>query len=239
MLTGPSQLIDEKSPPDGSELIGQHPLRVLIAVASEVVRSGLRTMLSRLPGVGHVQGPPDARAALVAMESHDFDVIVLSPPLDSADFEALVEGAGRSHAKTLVMLRDYDAVDTTIVAQAVAMPADGYILESGLTTRTLGDTLLRLNEGQAPMPTTLARGLLKMRTPDPKPPGRPLLLTAREMQVLSLLVEGLSNKQIANRLGVSEHGTKRHVAGVLAKLNCPNRTGAVALVLRHGLVNLR
>ena len=56
-------------------------------------------------------------------------------------------------------------------------------------------------------------------------------------QALVLLAKGMSNKQIARRLNISEHGAKRHVANVLAKLNCPNRTLAVALALRHGLVS--
>ncbi|MCI4066752.1 LuxR C-terminal-related transcriptional regulator [Micromonospora sp. R77] len=62
------------------------------------------------------------------------------------------------------------------------------------------------------------------------------MLTPRERQALKLLAEGLSNKQIARRLGISEHGAKRHVGNVLAKLNCPNRTVAVTVALNHGLL---
>lgn len=62
------------------------------------------------------------------------------------------------------------------------------------------------------------------------------MLTPRERQALKLLADGLSNKQIARRLGISEHGAKRHVGNVLAKLNCPNRTVAVTVALNHGLL---
>ncbi|MFD0626787.1 response regulator transcription factor [Streptomyces sanglieri] len=58
----------------------------------------------------------------------------------------------------------------------------------------------------------------------------------REQQVLALLAQGFSNKQIARRIGISEHGAKRHVTNLLAKLNSPNRTLAVALALQEGLV---
>jgi DNA-binding NarL/FixJ family response regulator len=88
------------------------------------------------------------------------------------------------------------------------------------------------------MPAFLAREMLtRLRTQETRPARRPFLLTQRELQTLSLLVDGLSNKQIARRLGVSENGAKRHVASVLAKMNCQNRTVAVALVLREGLLD--
>jgi DNA-binding CsgD family transcriptional regulator len=78
-----------------------------------------------------------------------------------------------------------------------------------------------------PMSTGLARDLLTL-------PPRPRL-TPREREALQLLVEGLSNKQIARRLGISEHGAKRLVANILSKMDCSNRTSAVAKALREGV----
>jgi two-component system nitrate/nitrite response regulator NarL len=210
--------------------------RVLIAVASEVVRSGLCAMLASLPGV-RAQECTDLAAILDSLGSGVFGVVVMSPPMDGDDYRAVVEAAAHAKARTVVLLRDYDVSDQDVISQAVALPADGYILESGLTTASLADTLQRLYQGQAPMPTMLARGLItRLRAAEPKA-ERPFLLTARELQVLSLLVDGQSNKEIARHLKVSEHGAKRHVAGVLAKLNCSNRTAAVALVLQKGIFN--
>lgn len=80
---------------------------------------------------------------------------------------------------------------------------------------------------------------------DPMPPAEPpvesssdVALTARERQVASLLVEGASNKMIARRLGISVHTAKFHVAAVLEKLGARNRSDAVAIALRDGLVAL-
>jgi DNA-binding CsgD family transcriptional regulator len=67
--------------------------------------------------------------------------------------------------------------------------------------------------------------------------ARPVSLTIREHDVLALLAHGLSNKQIARRLMISEHGVKRHVTNLLAKLNSPNRTFAVATALQAGLIS--
>jgi two-component system, NarL family, nitrate/nitrite response regulator NarL len=148
----------------------------------------------------------------------------------------LRESLPGTHPKILLMLRDHDQ---DAVAQASAASADGFLLESELTTATLGETLSRVLRDEVPMPAFLARELLThLRTQEAKPTRRPFLLTQREIQTLSLLVEGLSNKQIARRLGVSENGAKRHVANVLAKMNCPNRTVAVALVVREGLLDV-
>jgi len=80
---------------------------------------------------------------------------------------------------------------------------------------------------------------------DPMPPAMPpaessgdISLTNRERQVASLLVEGASNKVIARRLGISVHTAKFHVAAVLEKLGARNRSDAVAIALRDGLVAL-
>lgn len=221
-------------PSDGSALRG------LITAGSELMRSGLHSMLSRLPGVGHVQECVDPRAALLLVERERIDFLVAAPPVAGEEFRSLCLGVARSQAKTLVVLRDYDLPPADVVTQAVALPADGYVLESELTAASLDDALARVCRGEAPVPAVVAQGLLsRLRSVEPEPIRRQFLLTPRELDVLALLVEGLSNKDIARRLGMSEHGVKRHVGAVLAKLNCPNRTVAVAFVLQKGLFDVR
>lgn len=215
-------------------------MRVLIAAGSELMRSGLAAMIRRLPGVENVQECADPQQAATLVERQKIEVVVTAPPLPHADFEALAAGAARGRARTLVVLRDYELPAQDVVAQAVAMPADGFLLESELTEASLADTLVRVARGQAPVPPSLARGLLsRLRSVETEPIRRQFLLTPRELEVLELLVEGLSNKEIARRLSMSEHGVKRHVGAVLAKLNAPNRTVAVAFVLQKGLMYVR
>lgn len=215
-------------------------MRVLITAGTELMRSGLSAILTRLPGVLHVQECADPRHALTLVDRDRIGIVVTAPPVPHDDFEALSQGAARRHARTLVVLRDYDLKPAEVVAQAVAIPADGYLLESELTAASLADTLARVGRGEAPVPASLAHGLLsRLRSVESEPIRRQFLLTPRELEVLELLVEGLSNKEIARRLSMSEHGVKRHVGAVLAKLNCPNRTVAVAFVLQKGLVYVR
>ena len=121
-------------------------------------------------------------------------------------------------------------------------------------------SMSRLASGRAPESRPLDRGEAEERAlvaaamlltaagyrVDPMPPAAPLAdtagdrpaLTARERQVASLLVEGASNKVIARRLDISVHTAKFHVAAVLEKLGARNRSDAVAIALRDGLVAL-
>jgi two-component system, NarL family, nitrate/nitrite response regulator NarL len=233
-------VINPAHSPNIQGLSAGQALRGLITASSELMRSGLHEMLSRLPGVAHVQECADLRAALAVVEQERIDFVVAAPPVAADEFQSLCQGVARSRAKTLVVLRDYDLPPADVVTQAVALPADGYVLESELTAASLDDALARVCRGEAPIPAVLAQGLLsRLRSVESEPIRRQFLLTPRELDVLALLVEGLSNKDIARRLGMSEHGVKRHVGAVLAKLNCPNRTVAVAFVLQKGLVDVR
>jgi DNA-binding NarL/FixJ family response regulator len=93
----------------------------------------------------------------------------------------------------------------------------------------------RLAAGDMLLPSGLARALMT-RVAGTARPTSPICLTSREHEVLGLLAQGMSNKQIARRMDISEHGVKRHVTNLLAKLNAPNRTLAVAVALQDGLI---
>ena len=95
-------------------------------------------------------------------------------------------------------------------------------------------------QGFTVLPATLSARLLPARAPAPEGgPRRPLEpLTPREREVLDLLAHGLSNRQIAERLGISEHTAKFHVAAVSGKLGAASRTEAVSRGVRRGLITL-
>jgi DNA-binding NarL/FixJ family response regulator len=103
----------------------------------------------------------------------------------------------------------------------------GFLTLGDLNGPELYDALTRIAAGDLPLSAGLARDLLTL-APRPR-------LTPREQEALLLMVEGLSNKQIARRLGISEHGAKRLVANILSKMDCSNRTLAVAKALRDGV----
>jgi DNA-binding NarL/FixJ family response regulator len=147
---------------------------------------------------------------------------------------ALIREAEAVEARVLLLLEDLrlESID-----EEVMLSSHGFLMQSELTAGNLHEAVVRLERGEMPLPAGLARSLMvRVRGAGPAGTSRKISLTPREQQVLSLLAQGMSNKQIARRLTISEHGVKRHVTNLLAKLNSPNRTLAVALALQEGLV---
>ncbi|WP_440103623.1 response regulator transcription factor [Streptosporangium sp. H16] len=220
---------------------------VLVAMGSEVLRCGLCTMLATVDTVERTYEAGDLDRALELLQSERPDVLLLAPSGKAHATEKLATVAAEHDAHVLLVLR---GVCDASLAEAAALPVDGLLLETDLTHTSLRSALADLGSGLMPMPGPLARRLLsRIRdeedlegTPvpddDPCPENDPVdsPLSSREQQALALMAEGLSNKQIARRLGISEHGAKRHVANILAKLNCSNRTLATAVALNRGLL---
>lgn len=118
------------------------------------------------------------------------------------------------------------------------LPADGYLLREDLTAGALDRALAQLAADEMPMPLSLGRQLLSYAGESAHSlPPRVVKLTSREHDVLVQLVAGLSNKQIARHLRISEHGVKRLVSSVLLKLGAANRTAAVVTAIKLGLID--
>lgn len=239
-VNGAARVADPAAPPSiGVEEIRlqqvaeQVRVRVLVLVYNELVRYGLGTMLSRLPMVEHFDIVDERGEATRLLNAGRHDVAIL--PCGEERLQQLDAEAARAGTRVLLLLTDVDHQHVDSVARN---KCDGFLLQSELTASSLRDALARLVHGELPMPSSLARELLSHARRNGSPrPSRPIVLTPREQEALALIVEGLSNKQIARRLGISEHGAKRHVATVLAKLNCPNRAMAVAIALREQLLH--
>lgn len=209
-------------------------LRIFIVHPNELVRCGLMAMMSGLDGVDRVEDFAEPDAALRRLDSTAVDVLVI-PCVNAGGFSRL-SAVGRDRCvKTLSLM---EGSEDQHFATASEISADGFLMAAELTAESLDDTLTRLHRGEMPIPDPLARWMLdRLRGGRQRHrPSQPYMLTPRERQTLELLAQGLSNKQIAKRLNISQHGAKRHVANVIAKLNCPNRTLAVALGLREGLI---
>ncbi|WP_018544617.1 helix-turn-helix transcriptional regulator [Streptomyces sp. LaPpAH-108] len=145
-----------------------------------------------------------------------------------------------SFPQELTALRRLDALilvtkdDVASLRQFPELPGIGYLGPDELTSDGVREALSRMAAGEPPVPTWLVHDLLAAWRAAPE--GRPSpRLTRREQQTLVLLVDGLSNKQIGRRLGISDHGAKRLVGNILAKLDCPNRTAVATLAVRDGL----
>jgi two-component system, NarL family, nitrate/nitrite response regulator NarL len=210
-------------------------IRVLVLSHSEIVRLGLGSMLRMQPGVADITDHDNATPTPALAHTRSVDIMIVTAEFGDDEFREIRESLTASNSKILLLLRNHDR---DALRRVSAIRADGFMLESELTTAALGNTLTRVLQGDVPMPAFLARELLtRLRTKENEPAQRPFLLTQREIQVLTLVVDGLSNKQIARRLRMSENGTKRHVTSILAKLNVSNRTLAAALVVKERLLD--
>jgi two-component system nitrate/nitrite response regulator NarL len=193
---------------------------VVVAIGNDVVRFGIERML-QAQGIDVV--PVGSAVDAVADERRLTIMIVLLAEY-SDETRLRLSALEDRGVRVLVLM---DPRDTTDAPRLTGVPAAGFLTIIDLDGRTLADALHRIAAGELALSSCLARDLL---TAQPRP-----RLTPRELEALRLLVEGLSNKQMARRLDISEHGAKRLVANILSKMDCPNRTTAVAKALRDGL----
>jgi DNA-binding NarL/FixJ family response regulator len=202
--------------------------RVAVVLESTVTRFGIEGMLRKIPNVREIASFTSLNE-VPTRNSYDVMAILASDLADGLQQVAKMRGNGT----TLLAL--VDSSDDNDIARAASVCADGYIDHKDLSVETLAEIIDQARGGKVPLSKAIARRLLARATPQESPRKQLAALTPREREVLQLLVEGLSNKQIARGLRISEHGVKRLVGNVLAKLNCPNRTSAVVLAIQERL----
>jgi DNA-binding NarL/FixJ family response regulator len=195
--------------------------RVFIVAATPALRAGLRALLAR----ADVEVVGEAPAAVVAPAA---DVVLAAG--DEAAPTARV--LARAEGGALVALSD----DAGLVALLGDLPLRGWaVVMADASAEELAAAVGAAAQGLVALPRVWA-GRLAGPRPANDPPGDPL--TARELEVLALLSEGLPNKQIAGRLQISEHTVKFHIASIFGKLGAASRTEAVSIGARQGLITL-
>ncbi|MBW4717986.1 helix-turn-helix transcriptional regulator [Saccharothrix obliqua] len=210
------------------------PIRVVVGIRNELARYGMERLLGSLPRVCSLEIRNSLDEGCRALDEGRFDVFVVAlGELGAQPGDLRLGATGPRAAKILVIM---DSLGPGDVLRAADAGGHGFLGLADVDAVTLDETLRRIANGEVPMPVGMAHSLLAGVRSGPRanalPPPPPL--TAREQQVMSLLVEGMTNKQIARKLRISSHGVKRLVASILAKLNTPNRTLAVAKALQDG-----
>lgn len=209
-------------------------MSVLVSLPTEVALLGIIALLQSLSSVATTMGSSDPREVMSLLQEEPFDILII-PAGSGSDYDKVLCTCGQKRVRTLALLRD---AGEEAVAQAALVAADGFLLEPGLDANALENALRLVSRGEMPLPSSLAQRIITHLRRPRHSTASTIWLTPREIETLQLLADGLSNRQISHRLKISEHGVKRHVANILAKLNCPNRTLAVAHALREGLIKL-
>lgn len=206
-------------------------IRVLIVDDHAVVREGLRTFLGLQEDIEVAGEAPDGRAAVDEAQRLAPDVVLMDlvmPRLDGVG--AMRELRRRGSPARVIVLTSF--VDEARLLPALRAGAAGYLLKD-VAPQELARAIRAAHEGEALLDPGVAGRLLDAiaRNDDP---GEEL--TARETEVLALIVDGRANKAIARELGISEKTVKAHVGRVLAKLGVADRTQAALLAVRTGRV---
>lgn len=203
-------------------------LRVAVTAPYPALRAGLRALLLDVPGIEIVREASDPGALA---EGPPIDLLVAD--LGDEPDVALEALEAALPAQPAVLLADWSGELDGVQLQA----APRALLRRTATDRELRAAIAAVAAGLSAFAPELAPSL---QWPSPQHTVEPgeAPLTEREREVLELLALGLPNKQIARRLGISEHTAKFHVGAILAKLGAASRTEAVTLAARRGLLAL-
>jgi len=208
-----------------------NPVRVLLVDDHAVVRSGLAAFLLAFDDLELVGEAGRGEEAVRFCEEHRPDVVLMDlvmPGMDGvAATRAIRERCPEVQVIVLTSFKEKELVEGALEAGAI-----GYLLKS-VSADELAEAIRKAHAGRASLAPEAAQALIQASR---QPPAPGFDLTEREREVLALMVEGLSNPQIAERLVVSPSTVKYHVSNILSKLGVSSRTEAVALALQSGLV---
>jgi two-component system NarL family response regulator len=193
-----------------------------------VVRHGLVALLNNVSGLKVVAEGSNGKEAVELYSRHQPDITLMDLRMPTmGGVEAITAIRKQFPGARIVVLTTYDGDED--IYRALQAGARGYLLK-GMFTEELVDAIRAVHAGRTHIPKEVADRLAdRMGGPN---------LTAREMSVLELIVKGLSNKEIADRLGIYESTVKTHVNNILSKLGVSDRTQAATTALQRGLVHL-
>ncbi len=211
-------------------------IRVLIADDHAIVRKGVRALLATEPDIDVVGEAGDGAEVVALAESLKPDVILMDlvmPKLDG--IEATRRIAGRQPGVRILVVTSFAADDK--VFPAIKAGALGYLLKDS-SPDDLVRAIRQVYRGEPSLEPAIARKVLYELAHPPESPPTPEPLTEREMEVLRLVAQGLSNREIAAKLSVTEMTARTHVSNILSKLHLASRTQAALYALREGLATL-
>lgn len=211
-----------------TEITPMQPIRILAVDDHPVLREGLATMIASQDDLLLVAEAGTGKDAIELFEQHLPDVTLLDlklPDINGIDVLLKIR-QGHPDARVIVL--------TTYLADAQALRAlkagaQGYLLKATLRTELL-DTVRAVYTGQRKLPAEVASELALHAADE--------ALTEREVQVLRQIAAGCSNKIIADRLFISEDTVKGHVRSILSKLSANDRTHAVTIAMKRGILEI-
>ena len=202
------------------------PITVLLVDDHLVVRSGLRALLGTQPDLNVIAEAASGEEAMDRVQEHSPDVVVMDLAMGAGmdGIEAIRRIRERNRGQAILVFTTYDS-DADIV-RAVDAGAMGYLLKDA-APEEIFSAIRGAVQGKSVMsPPVASRLFQQLRNPEE-------ILTPREAELLSLLTEGLSNRELGRRLFISEATVKTHLAHIYAKLGVETRAAAIATAIRR------
>lgn len=218
-------------------------IRVLLVEDHTMTRLGLSVVLDRAQGITLVGEAEDGQKGVELAKQLLPDVILMDiglPIIDGIEATKLIKEAGLS--SKVLMFTSRDSEDD--VFSSLASGADGYVMK-GIDEEHLQSAIKAVNDGTAWLDSAIAKLVLANIQKQQDIPAKSSIdmnrvnaygLTDRELDVLGLIVDGLTNVQIAEKLVIAKATAKAHVHSILQKLYAANRTQATITALKEGLV---
>jgi len=203
-------------------------IRVLIADDHSVVREGLVSLIGRRADMAVIGEASNGREAVEFWKKHQPDVTLLDLRMPELDGVGVIkEIRAENQNARIIVLTTFDGDED--IYRAIQAGSKGYLLKDA-PREALMDCIRRVHGGETCVPVHLAAKLAQRVSGES--------LSDREIDVLKLMAQGKSNKEIGSALFISEGTVKSHVKGIFAKMNVISRTEAVATATRRGLIRL-
>lgn len=213
-------------------------IRVWIVEDHDTFRRSLERLCTSDRGLAPARAFANGAAMLAALrsaaQSDSPEVMLLDVGLPGRSGLDLIADIHQTAPECrIVILTVFE--DETKISQAISTGACGYLLKTS-RAETVVEAIHEAHQGGSPMSPKVASSVVKMLAKLTQPATAPISLSPREHELLALLVEGLTAKEIADRLGVSIHTTGTHTKNLFSKLNVHSRAAAVARALKERLV---
>ena len=206
-------------------------ITIVVADDHAVVRGGLTQLLDGVADLEVVGTASDGAEAIEVVRRTRPDVVLMDlqmPGVDGVSATRTIVAEGLADVLVLTSYADAERIVGALDAGAV-----GYLLKDAEADDILGG-IRAVARGESPIHPRAARELLDTRRPSADIPD----LTPRELEVLGLVREGLANKQIARRLGITERTVKAHLTSIFATIGVADRTSAALWAERHRMGGL-
>lgn len=204
-------------------------IKVLVVEDHSVVREGIVSVLNRQKGIEVIAEAKNGKEAITLHATHQPDITLMDLRMPQVEgLEAVIQIRTATPTARIVILTTYDTDED--IYQCLQAGARGYLLKDA-TAAELAQAVRKVHAGKRFIPPDVAMKLAERIESDE--------LTAREKDVLEIMVQGSTTAQLAEALHISEGTVKFHINNIFQKLNVSDRTQAVVTALHRGLVRLK